>query len=52
MPLLDFVIGGISLDIMRCLVKELGADVNGARQEDGGTLLCAAAQIGNLAFLH
>jgi ankyrin repeat protein len=33
-------------------VEELGANINGARLEDGGTPLYAAAQIGNLVYVQ
>lgn len=42
---------GLPLDIMRCLVRELGADVNLANQQ-GGTPLILAVQTGNLATVH
>jgi ankyrin repeat protein len=52
----DVLIGCIfketNFDILRCLVKELGADVNGAQLRDGGTPLYAAAQIGNLSYVQ
>jgi ankyrin repeat protein len=44
--------GGMSLDILRCTVNELGADVSGARLEDGVTPLHVAFQVGNLAFVQ
>jgi hypothetical protein len=50
--IIEAIFAGVSLDILRCLVKELSADVNGARLENGGTPLYAAAQIGNLALLQ
>jgi ankyrin repeat protein len=33
-------------------VKELGADVNGARLEDGVIPLLVDSQVGNLAFMQ
>jgi ankyrin repeat protein len=50
--LVDAICAEVSLDILRCLVKELGADINGARLTDGATPLCVAAEIGNLALLQ
>jgi hypothetical protein len=50
--LIDCIIAEVSLDILRCLVKELGADINGARLRDGRTPLYVAAQNGNLALLQ
>jgi hypothetical protein len=47
---IDSILFGVSPDILRCLVKELGADVNGARLSDGATPLYVAAQTGNLAL--
>jgi hypothetical protein len=52
MPLIEFVFRGMSLDILRCLVKDLGADINGARLEDEAPPLAIAAQIGNLSVLQ
>jgi ankyrin repeat protein len=49
--LITAIFAEVSLDILRCLVKELGADVNGAQLGDGGTPLYVAAQIGNLALI-
>jgi hypothetical protein len=51
MPLIEFTFSGMSLDMYRCLVKDLGADVNGAQQNDGGTPLFVAAQNGHLALV-
>jgi ankyrin repeat protein len=42
----------MSLDILRCLVNELGADVNGARLSDGATPLSIAVQEGHLAVVR
>jgi ankyrin repeat protein len=50
--LVNAILAKVSSDILRFLVKELGADVNGARLTDGGTPLYVAAQIGNLALLQ
>jgi ankyrin repeat protein len=50
--LVNAILDEISLGILRCLVKELGADVNGARLTDGGTPLYAAAWIGNLPYVQ
>jgi hypothetical protein len=45
---IDSMFGGMSLDIiLRCTVKELGADISGARLEDGVTPLHVAFQVGN-----
>jgi ankyrin repeat protein len=51
--LVNAILAKVSLGILRCLVKELGADVNGAANLTGlGTPLCAAAQIGNLVLVQ
>jgi ankyrin repeat protein len=42
----------VSLDILCCLVNELGADVNGVRPIGGATPSYIAAQIGDLALVH
>jgi ankyrin repeat protein len=42
----------MSLDIISCLVKDVGADVNGTRLRDGVTPLYVAAQTGNLALVQ
>jgi hypothetical protein len=42
----------MSIDILRCLVEDLGTDINGARLTDRVTPLCAAAYIGNLPFVQ
>jgi hypothetical protein len=42
----------INFDNLRCLVKELGSDVNGVRLRDGGTPLYAATQIGSLSCVQ
>jgi ankyrin repeat protein len=47
--LVNAIFAEVSSDILRCLVKELGADVNGARLT---TPLCAAVLIGNLALVQ
>jgi hypothetical protein len=52
MPLVQFVIDGLSCDILRCLVKDLGTDVNRATFEDGSTALSITAQLGNLAVMN
>jgi hypothetical protein len=41
--LVDAIFAGVSLDILHCLVKELGADINEARLTDGATPLYVAA---------
>ena len=46
-PFVESVAYGVSLGVLRCLVKELGADVNLA-DEDGFTPLIVAAQYGRL----
>jgi ankyrin repeat protein len=50
--LIDCICAERSLDIVSCLVRELGADVNRARLTDGATPLFIAAHIGNLAFVQ
>jgi ankyrin repeat protein len=50
--LVEFAFTGTSLDILRCLVKELGADINGVRLSDGATPLYAAAHKGSLASVR
>jgi hypothetical protein len=53
MPLIESIIGGESVDILHCLVKVLGADVNGAMLDaNGATTLIIAAQLDNLAVIH
>jgi ankyrin repeat protein len=53
MPLIESVIGGNSLDILRCLVRDLGADVNGAMLDaNGATALIIAAQLDNLVVIR
>jgi hypothetical protein len=42
-PLLDSVSNGASFEVLSCLVKELGADVNQRGDEHGFTALAAAA---------
>jgi hypothetical protein len=46
------ILAEVSSDIIRCLVKELGGEVDGARLSDGATPLYAAAQIGSLALVQ
>jgi hypothetical protein len=43
---------GASLDVLRCLVKELGADVNGISTENGATALYYATQNAHLAIMR
>jgi ankyrin repeat protein len=50
--LIDAIFAKVSSDILRCLVKELGADVNGARLSDGVTPMFVAAQTRNLALVR
>jgi hypothetical protein len=50
--LVNAILDEVSSDILRCLVKELGADINGARLSDGVTPLYVAAQTRNLALVR
>jgi hypothetical protein len=50
-PLICSVFEGASANILRCLVNELGADVNLARA-DGVTAVYVAAQLGFLAMMR
>jgi ankyrin repeat protein len=51
-PLINSIFAGISVDILRYLVKELGADAKEARLKDGATPLYVAAQIGDLSSVQ
>jgi ankyrin repeat protein len=51
-PLIDSIFAGISVAILRCLVKEVGADAKEARPKYGATPLYIAAQIGDLASVQ
>jgi hypothetical protein len=50
--LVDYIFTKFSFNILNCLVKELGADVNGARLSDGATPLFLAAQMGHLVVVR
>jgi ankyrin repeat protein len=51
-PLYTFAGNGASLDVLRCLVKELGADVYGISTELGDSALYFAAQNGHVAIMR
>jgi hypothetical protein len=48
--LIDCIFDEMNFDILRCLVKELGADAAGARLTDGATPIFIAAQLGNCGY--
>jgi ankyrin repeat protein len=50
--LITAIFAEVSLDILRCLVMELGADVNKARLTDGATPTIVAAQLGDVATIQ
>jgi hypothetical protein len=45
------IVGGMSLDILRCLVNDLGLDVNQAAF-DGENYLCVPAKHGRLSVIR
>lgn len=50
-PLYQSACNGLNLDVLRCLVNELGADVD-QHNDNGGTLLQFAVQEGHLAVVQ